>query len=57
MGTRRRRSEERIYVAGEKEHENEQTVPEEGIPVKPNLRDELHTTRDQLDTSGYEDHF
>jgi LDH2 family malate/lactate/ureidoglycolate dehydrogenase len=49
--------EDRIYVAGEKEHENEQIIPERGIPVNPNLRQQLQTMRDELDISGYQDYF
>ncbi len=49
--------EERIYVAGEKEHENEQIIPERGIPVNPNLRRQLQTMRDELDISGYQAYF
>ncbi len=48
---------ERIYVAGEKEHENEQRIREQGIPVNSNLRRELQFVRDELNISGYEDYF
>jgi len=47
----------RIYVAGEKEHEMEQTVRERGIPVNPNLRQELQAMRDELGIPGYEAYF
>ncbi len=49
--------EERIYVAGEKEYENEQVVPKRGIPINPNLRKQLQTMRDELDIPGYEAYF
>jgi LDH2 family malate/lactate/ureidoglycolate dehydrogenase len=49
--------EERIYVAGEKEHEMEQVVRTRGVPVNPNLRSELQTMRDELGIPGYEAYF
>lgn len=49
--------EERIYVAGEKEHENEKRIRKQGIPVNPNLRRELQSIRDELSISGYEAYF
>jgi len=48
---------ERIYVAGEKEHENEKRIRQQGVPVNPNLRRELQTMRDELNISGYEVYF
>jgi LDH2 family malate/lactate/ureidoglycolate dehydrogenase len=48
---------ERIYVAGEKEYEMEQTVRERGVPVNRNLRRELQTMRDELGIEGYEVYF
>jgi len=48
---------DRIYVAGEKEHDNEQVVPERGIPVNPNLRQQLQTMRDDLQIPGYHNYF
>ena len=48
---------ERIYVAGEKEFENEVQVREQGIPVNRNLRSELQTLRDELQIPGYEAYF
>jgi L-2-hydroxycarboxylate dehydrogenase (NAD+) len=48
---------ERIYVAGEKEHEKEKLIRERGIPVNPNLRQELQVMRDELNISGYSDYF
>ena len=47
----------RIYVAGEKEHEQEQIIREQGVPVNPNLRRELQMMRDELEISGYEGYF
>jgi LDH2 family malate/lactate/ureidoglycolate dehydrogenase len=47
--------EQRIYVAGEKEHEKEVIVRERGVPINQNLRRELQTMRDELDIGGYED--
>jgi L-2-hydroxycarboxylate dehydrogenase (NAD+) len=47
----------RIYVAGEKEHEMEQIVRERGIPVNPNLRQELQAMRDELGIPGYGAYF
>jgi L-2-hydroxycarboxylate dehydrogenase (NAD+) len=48
---------ERIYVAGEKEYENEQRRRVEGIPVNENLKAELQTMRDELGIEGYEAYF
>lgn len=48
---------DRIYVAGEKEFENEQRVRQQGVPVNPNLRQELRTLRDELQIEGYEAFF
>jgi LDH2 family malate/lactate/ureidoglycolate dehydrogenase len=45
---------ERIFVAGEKEHEMEKIVRQRGVPVNPNLRDELQTMRDELKVRGYD---
>jgi len=47
----------RIYVAGEKEHKNEQRIREQGVPVNANLRSELQIVRDELGISGYETYF
>ncbi|HEY73219.1 MAG: lactate dehydrogenase [Anaerolineaceae bacterium 4572_32.2] len=49
--------EERIYVAGEKEYENEQRIRKQGVPVNANLRQELQTVRDELNIPGYQDYF
>lgn len=48
---------DRIYVAGEKEHEIEKRRRELGIPVNPNLERELQIMRDELGIEGYEEHF
>jgi LDH2 family malate/lactate/ureidoglycolate dehydrogenase len=48
---------ERIYVAGEKEHEKEKLIRERGIPVNSNLRRELQIMRDELGIAGYDDYF
>jgi LDH2 family malate/lactate/ureidoglycolate dehydrogenase len=48
---------DRIYVAGEKEHEVEKVVRGQGVPVNRSLRKELQTMRDELDIQGYEDYF
>ncbi len=57
QNARRAPGQERIYVAGEKEHENEQRIRQQGIPVNANLRRELQTMRDELSISGYEAYF
>ncbi|HSJ55645.1 MAG TPA: Ldh family oxidoreductase [Anaerolineae bacterium] len=48
---------DRIYVAGEKEHDYEQVVRERGIPVNPALRRELQIVRDELAIEGYDEYF
>jgi LDH2 family malate/lactate/ureidoglycolate dehydrogenase len=55
--SRKAPGEERIYVAGEKEHEETQRRREEGIPVNANLRAELQFMRDALGIEGYEAYF
>jgi L-2-hydroxycarboxylate dehydrogenase (NAD+) len=57
QGARRAPGQERIYVAGEKEHESEAMVRERGIPVNRNLRRDLQTVRDELGIVGYEPYF
>jgi L-2-hydroxycarboxylate dehydrogenase (NAD+) len=57
QNARRAPGEERIYVAGEKEHENEKRIRRQGIPINPNLRRELQTMRDELNIPGYEAYF
>jgi LDH2 family malate/lactate/ureidoglycolate dehydrogenase len=48
---------ERIYVAGEKEHEMQELVRERGIPVNRNLRLDLQSVRDELGITSYEPYF
>ena len=48
---------ERIYVAGEKEFEAEKRVRKQGIPINPNLRQQLQVMRDELKITGYEAYF
>jgi LDH2 family malate/lactate/ureidoglycolate dehydrogenase len=55
--SRKQPGQERIYVAGEKEHESEQRVRAAGIPVNRNLRAELQAMRDALAIPGYEEYF
>jgi L-2-hydroxycarboxylate dehydrogenase (NAD+) len=57
QNARKAPGEERIYVAGEKEHEKEKLIREQGIPVNPNLRRELQIMRDELTIPGYETYF
>ena len=57
QGARKAPGEDRIYVAGEKEHEAEERVREKGVPVNGNLREELQTMRDELEIAGYESYF
>ena len=57
QNARKAPGQERIYVAGEKEHDNEKRIRKEGIPVNPNLRRELQTMRDELNIAGYEAYF
>jgi L-2-hydroxycarboxylate dehydrogenase (NAD+) len=57
QASRRAPGQERIFVAGEKEHEKEKSVREQGIPVNRSLRHELQIMRDQLGISGYEAYF
>jgi L-2-hydroxycarboxylate dehydrogenase (NAD+) len=54
--SRKAPGQERIYVAGEKEYEAEKRVRTQGVPVNPNLRQQLQTMRDELRIEGYE-HF
>lgn len=57
QGARKAEGQERIYVAGEKEYENEQRIRREGIPVNHNLRAELQAMRDELGIPGYEQYW
>jgi L-2-hydroxycarboxylate dehydrogenase (NAD+) len=49
--------EERIFVAGQKEHEKEKLIRERGIPLNSNLRQDLRTVRDELSISDCESYF
>jgi L-2-hydroxycarboxylate dehydrogenase (NAD+) len=55
--SRKAPGQDRIYVAGEKEHEKEEIVRKRGIPVNQNLRRELQIMRDELGIAGYEAYF
>ena len=57
QNARKASDDDRIYVAGEKEHEAEERVRDKGVPVNPNLRQELQTMRDDLEIAGYESYF
>jgi L-2-hydroxycarboxylate dehydrogenase (NAD+) len=57
QGARKEAGQERIYVAGEKEYENEHRVRAEGIPANRSLRAELQAMRDELGIAGYEKYF
>jgi LDH2 family malate/lactate/ureidoglycolate dehydrogenase len=57
QSARKAAGEDRIFVAGEKEHDQEQLVRQQGIPVNRNLRRELQTMRDELGIAGYEAYF
>jgi len=57
QGARKEPGQERIYVAGEKEHEKEQQIRAQGVPVNPNLRHDLQVMRDDLGISGYDEYF
>jgi L-2-hydroxycarboxylate dehydrogenase (NAD+) len=57
QASRKAPGQERIYVAGEKEHDMEALVRERGIPVNQNLRRELQTMRDEMGITGYQGFF
>jgi L-2-hydroxycarboxylate dehydrogenase (NAD+) len=57
QASRKAPGQDRIYVAGEKEHEREALVRRQGVPVNPNLRAELQTMRDALAIEGYDAYF
>ncbi len=57
QASRKAPGQERIYVAGEKEYEMEKERRKLGIPVNPNLRQELQIMRDELEIKGYEAYF
>jgi L-2-hydroxycarboxylate dehydrogenase (NAD+) len=54
QASRREPGQDRIFVAGEKEHEREEIVRRRGVPVNQNLRRELQSMRDDLAIAGYE---
>jgi L-2-hydroxycarboxylate dehydrogenase (NAD+) len=57
QASRKAPGQDQIYVAGEKEWEQEQIVRERGVPVNRNLRKELELMRDELGIEGYEAYF
>jgi L-2-hydroxycarboxylate dehydrogenase (NAD+) len=57
QASRKAPGQDQIYVAGEKEWEQEQIVRERGVPVNRNLRKELQVMRDELGIEGYEAYF
>jgi L-2-hydroxycarboxylate dehydrogenase (NAD+) len=57
QASRKAPGQDQIYVAGEKEWEQEQIVRERGVPVNRNLRKELQLMRDELGIEGYEAYF
>ncbi|MBN1658209.1 MAG: Ldh family oxidoreductase [Anaerolineae bacterium] len=48
---------DRIYVAGEKEHERQRLVRERGVPVNANLRRDLQAVCEELEIVGYDNDF
>jgi LDH2 family malate/lactate/ureidoglycolate dehydrogenase len=54
---RRAPGQDRIYVAGEKEHERQRAVHERGVPLNRSLRRDLRTVCDELGIPGYEGYF
>jgi len=44
---------ERIYTAGEKEYENEERIKNEGVPVIPNLQNQIKVIQDELQLNQY----
>jgi LDH2 family malate/lactate/ureidoglycolate dehydrogenase len=57
QASRKAPGQDRIYVAGEKEHEKEAIIREQGVPVNKNLSQELQIMRDDLSIPGYEAYF
>jgi L-2-hydroxycarboxylate dehydrogenase (NAD+) len=57
QSARKAPGQERVYVAGEKEHERRERVRERGIPVNRNLRRDLQAVRNELGIAGYETYF
>ncbi len=56
QNARKAPGQEHIYVAGEKEHEKQSVIREQGVHVNQNLRQELQIMRDELGIAGYEDY-
>ena len=57
QASRQAPGQDRIYVAGEKEHEKEAIIRRQGVPVNKNLRRELQIMREELNIPGYEAYF
>ena len=57
QASRKAPGQDRIYVAGEKEWEQEKVVRQRGVPTNSNLRKELQIMRDDLGIEGYEAYF
>jgi len=57
QNARKMPGQERIYVAGEKEHDRQALVAAQGVPVNRSLRLDLQAVRDELGLAGYEDYF
>jgi LDH2 family malate/lactate/ureidoglycolate dehydrogenase len=57
QASRKAPGQERIYVAGEKEYENQIRIREQGVPVNKNLMDELLFLRKELQISGHDEYF
>ena len=57
QNARKAPGQDRIYVAGEKEHEREQMIRSQGIPINRNLEQELQIMRDELGIAGYSEYF
>jgi L-2-hydroxycarboxylate dehydrogenase (NAD+) len=54
QASRKAPGQERIYVAGEKEHEMEQTIRRQGIPVNGSLQQDLEDVRKALNIEGFD---
>jgi L-2-hydroxycarboxylate dehydrogenase (NAD+) len=57
QSARKEAGQPRIYVAGEKEHEIQTTIRQQGIPVNHSLQRELALMRDELQIAGFERFF
>jgi L-2-hydroxycarboxylate dehydrogenase (NAD+) len=57
QASRKAPGQDRVYVAGEKEWEIEQTIQERGVAVNENLRQDLRIMRNDLEIEGYEAFF